>query len=75
LLQETKKILNDNRGETFELFLYDIFVHILSYTKGADYICPASAELATLQKAFKEAGGHWPTIIIWAKNHFTVGRD
>ncbi|WP_339048050.1 DNA modification methylase [Candidatus Mesenet endosymbiont of Phosphuga atrata] len=72
--RDDKKILNDDQGEKFELFLYDICSHILAYTKGAIYICTASAELATLQKAFKEAGGHWSTFIIWAKNHFTLGR-
>ncbi len=56
------------------MFLYDICSHILAYTKGATCICTASAELRALQKAFKEAGGHWSTFIIWAKNHFTLGR-
>ena len=27
-----------------------------------------------LQKAFRDAGGKWSTFIIWAKNHFTMGR-
>jgi DNA modification methylase len=34
----------------------------------------SSSELATLQKAFAEAGGHWSTFIIWAKDRFTLGR-
>ena len=29
----------------------------------------------TLQKAFREAGGHWSTFVIWAKNTFTMGRS
>ena len=44
-------------------------------TKGAVYICMACAELDTLQKAFREAGGHWSTFVIWAKNTFTLGRS
>jgi DNA modification methylase len=34
----------------------------------------SSSELDTLQKAFREGGGHWSTFIIWAKNTFTLGR-
>ena len=44
-------------------------------TKGAVYICMSSSALHTLQKAFQEAGGHWSTFIIWAKNNFTLGRS
>ncbi len=73
--REDKKILNDNQGEKYELFLYDICTHILAYTKGAIYICISSSEFSTLQKAFEEAGGKWSTFIIWAKNHFTLGRS
>ncbi len=35
----------------------------------------ACAELHTLQRAFVDAGGHWSTFIIWAKNTFTLGRS
>jgi DNA modification methylase len=31
--------------------------------------------LHTLYKAFTEAGGHWSTFLIWAKNTFTMGRS
>ncbi len=27
-----------------------------------------------MQRAFIEAGGHWSTFVVWAKNHFTLGR-
>ncbi|KAF5269416.1 hypothetical protein FQR65_LT14972 [Abscondita terminalis] len=48
--REDKKILNDDQGEKYELFLYDVCTHVLAYTKGAIYICASSSELATLQK-------------------------
>ena len=35
----------------------------------------SSSELHTLHKAFVEAGGYWSTFVIWAKNHFTLGRS
>jgi DNA modification methylase len=34
----------------------------------------SSSELHTLQKVFRESGGHWSTFVIWAKNTFTMGR-
>jgi len=34
----------------------------------------SSSELHTLEKAFRDAGGHWSTFVIWAKNTFTMGR-
>lgn len=70
-----KKILNDNLGEDFEKFLFDFCKNALSITKGACYVCMSSSELHTLQKAFTDAGGKWSTFIIWAKNHFTLGRS
>ena len=35
----------------------------------------SSSELHTLQRVFRESGGHWSTFIIWAKNTFTMGRS
>jgi DNA modification methylase len=72
---KARPILNDALGETFGALLYDACVNILSVTKGAVYICMSSSELDTLQKAFREAGGHWSTFVIWAKNTFTLGRS
>jgi DNA modification methylase len=69
-----RKILNDNLGEGFGPFLRDACGNILAVTKGAVYICMSSSELHTLYKAFTEAGGHWSTFVIWAKNTFTMGR-
>ncbi len=71
----TRKIANDNLGEGFGPFLYDACVNILAVTKGAIYVCMSSSELHTLEKAFREAGGHWSTFVIWAKNTFTMGRS
>lgn len=70
-----RRILNDNLGDGFETFLYDSCVNILMVTKGGVYMCMSSSELHTLQVAFKAAGGHWSTFVIWAKNTFTLGRS
>jgi DNA modification methylase len=69
-----RRIMNDNLGEGFYRFLYDACVNILTVTKGSTYICMSSSELHTLRKAFSEAGGHWSTFVVWAKNTFTLGR-
>lgn len=69
-----RTIMNDNLGEGFEKFLFDACKEMIALTKGALYICMSSSELHTLQKAFQDAGGHWSTFIIWAKNTFTLGR-
>ena len=74
-LSGKKKIKNDNLGEGFYQFLYDAMVNLLTYTKGAIYISMSSSELHTLQKAFRDAGGHWSTFIMWAKNTFSLGRS
>ena len=72
---KNRPIKNDNLGDGFEPFLRDSCANILAVTKGAVYICMSSSELATLQKVFREAGGHWSTFVIWAKNTFTIGRS
>jgi DNA modification methylase len=69
-----RRIKNDALGDAFGQFLNDACVLINMHTDGAVYICMSSSELQTLQAAFKSAGGHWSTFIIWAKDRFTLGR-
>ncbi|MCX6621608.1 MAG: site-specific DNA-methyltransferase [Acidobacteria bacterium] len=70
-----RKIANDNLGDDFEKFLRDACVNMLAVTKGAIYVCMSSSEIHTLQRVFREAGGHWSTFVVWAKNTFTMGRS
>jgi DNA modification methylase len=69
-----RAIKNDNLGDEFGEFLYDVCTNLMMMCKGCMYICMSSSELHTLHHAFTEAGGKWSTFIIWAKNHFTMGR-
>ena len=46
---------------------------MLACCDGALYIAMSSSELDTLQSAFRTAGGHWSTFIIWSKHTFTLG--
>ncbi|MGH8585254.1 MAG: site-specific DNA-methyltransferase [Gammaproteobacteria bacterium] len=69
-----RPILNDNLGDGFGPFLLAACENLLAVTKGAIYIAMSSSELDTLQAAFRAAGGHWSTFVIWAKHTFTLGR-
>jgi DNA modification methylase len=71
----SRPILNDDLGEDFGKFLHNSCAGMLAVSGGAIYISMSSSELHTLYKAFTEAGGHWSTFIIWAKNSFTMGRS
>jgi DNA modification methylase len=69
------KIGNDALGGGFQEFLREASANMLAACKGAIYMCMSSSELHTLQQAFRDAGGHWSTFLIWAKHHFTLGRS
>ena len=70
-----RPIANDNLGADFAQFLLDACTAMVAVCKGGIYICMSSSEMATLQTAFRTAGGHWSTFVIWAKNTFTMGRS
>ncbi len=69
-----RPILNDNLGAAFHDFLLAALTPVVAHCRGAIYIAMSSGELDTLQAAFRAAGGHWSTFVIWAKNTFTLGR-
>ena len=69
-----RAILNDNLGTGFQDFLQSALAPMLAHCRGAVYVAMSSSELDTLQTAFRAAGGHWSTFIIWAKHTFTLGR-
>jgi DNA modification methylase len=71
---KNRAILNDNVGDGFGPFLQAALTPALARCDGAVYIAISSSELDVLQSAFRTAGGHWSTFIIWAKNTFTLGR-
>ena len=69
-----RAILNDNLEDGFYDFILAALTPMLSRCQGAVYVAMSSSELDVLQAAFRAAGGHWSTFIIWAKNTFTMGR-
>ncbi|MFN3595213.1 MAG: site-specific DNA-methyltransferase [Thiobacillaceae bacterium] len=70
-----RAILNDNLGDGFHDFLLAALRPTIAHCRGAIYVAMSSSELDTLQAAFRAAGGHWSTFIIWAKHTFTLGRS
>lgn len=68
-------IQNDDLGDGFHDFLLAALTPMLASCCGGVYIAMSSSELDALQGAFREAGGHWSTFIIWAKDRFTLGRS
>jgi DNA modification methylase len=70
-----RRIANDHLGLAFPQFLSVSCRNMLEVTQGAIYICMSSSEIDTLKQAFVQAGGHWSTFIVWAKNTFTLGRS
>jgi DNA modification methylase len=69
------KLANDHLGSAFGEFLLAACRAMLEVSLGPLYVCMSSGELHRLQEAFTEAGGHWSTYLIWAKNRFTLGRS
>ncbi len=69
-----RAILNDNLGDAFAEFLRSALALLVARCRGAIYIAMSSSELDALQAAFRAAGGHWSTFVIWAKHTFTLGR-
>ena len=69
------RIQNDNLGDDFADFLLVACQCMIAASRGPLYICMSSSELHRLYTAFADAGGHWSTYIIWAKNSFTLGRS
>ncbi len=73
---KTKKamtIMNDALGGKFSEFLTDALTLLVAHCRGAMYVAMSSSELDTLQAAFRAAGGHFSTFIIWAKDRFALG--
>lgn len=68
-----RKIINDHLGAGFPAFLLDMFNQMLPNVKGALYVCMSTLEIDALQAAFRAAGGHFSTFIIWVKNTFVLG--
>jgi hypothetical protein len=70
-----RRLLNDDLGSAFPVFLEKACRTLVESTAGGIYIAMSSSQLHTLSKVFLEAGGHFSTFIIWTKDRFTLGRS
>ncbi len=71
------RILNDHmEAEAFERFLFDAFtVLFLSLRKGAPvYVAHSDTEGIAFRRAFGQAGFRLSNCLVWAKDHFVLGR-
>jgi len=74
--QNQRPILNDKMtSEKFYQFLLDMFSSMNKFVDGSLYICHSCKEMHNFHKAFTDAGFHWSTYIIWAKDRFVPGRS
>jgi DNA modification methylase len=72
------EIENDDMGdEDFYSFLHSVYTNAFIYMRpgGVIYVCHADTERVNFTKAFIDAGFHLSSIIIWAKNNATFGRQ
>lgn len=71
--KKAESIMNDALGAGFGRFLTSALTQLVVNCRGAMYVAMSSSELDTLQAAFRAAGGHFSTFIIWAKDRFALG--
>ena len=72
----TRPLINDSLPATdWEEFVRAWVAQLLSSVNGALYIFMSCKEWPTVSRLLEEAGGHWSTTIIWAKDRFVLGRS
>lgn len=75
---EKLKISNDNMpAEEFNAFLLSVMKNLLLITApgGAIYVCHADSAGSDFRGAMTKAGWSLRQCLIWAKDHFTLGRQ
>lgn len=69
------KIQNDAMSpEKFGEFCQKFMYNLLSFCKGAIYVCMSSSEWPTLQQQFVQGGGHFSRVIVWVKDRMVLSR-
>ena len=77
-VQTVRNILNDNMDdENFYTFLLNFYKATFQITKGggAIYVFHSTKESVNFISALKNAGYKLSQTLIWAKDHFTLGRN
>lgn len=76
--KERLTIENDSMSsDEFYTFLFDSFtnMHAVSKSGAVIYICHADMERVNFQRAMQDSGWQQKQNIIWAKQHFVLGRQ
>lgn len=69
------KIKNDAMTpDKFRDFCQGFITNLLTFCRGAIYVCMSSSEWPTLQQQFVDAGGHWSRVIVWVKDRMVLSR-
>ena len=77
-VMENRSILNDNMDdESFYKFLFKFYETAYAITKGggAIYVFHSTKESVNFIEAMKDAGFKVSQTLVWAKDHFTLGRN
>jgi DNA modification methylase len=71
-----RKILNDNQGTAFDEFCEAFSTQLKAYSRpgAAVYLVMSAQEWPVIDKALREAGFHWSSTIIWAKDQLVLSR-
>ena len=78
VIMENRSILNDNMDdESFYKFLFKFYETAYAITKGggAIYVFHSTKESVNFIEAMKDAGFKVSQTLVWAKDHFTLGRN
>lgn len=72
-----REMIKNDEVEDFYGFLLQVYSSFaLSMKLGASiYVCHADSERVNFTKAFKDAGFYLSSVVIWAKNNATFGRQ
>lgn len=70
-----RRIENDHLSpEAWRTFVQAWAQNLVKFTDGALYVFMSSREWPVLAAVLQAAGAHWSDTLIWAKDHFVLGR-
>jgi DNA modification methylase len=71
-----RKILNDNLGDQFGTFCDQFSIQLKTHSKAGAliYMVMSAQEWPVIHKSLQDAGFHWSSTIIWAKDQLVLSR-
>jgi DNA modification methylase len=73
---KVRKILNDNQGQAFDEFCDGFSTQLKAFSMpGAPiYVVMSAQEWPVVDKSLRDAGFHWSSTVIWAKDRLVLSR-